>query len=87
MGPPTSNPDERKKEAMPKRMLILFLSLGSDYRSYVKPHLEAYLVTDERESRRGRCVVNMILKTRGSFPSEEAALKLLYLALRNHSKK
>ena len=28
-----------------------------------------------------------IIKTRGSFPSEEAALKLLYLALRNHSKK
>jgi putative transposase len=24
-----------------------------------------------------------IIKTRGSFPSEEAALKLLYLALRN----
>jgi putative transposase len=28
-----------------------------------------------------------IIKTRGSFPSEEAAIKLLYLALRNHSKK
>lgn len=28
-----------------------------------------------------------IIKTRGSFPSEEAALKLLYLALRNHSNK
>lgn len=28
-----------------------------------------------------------IIKTRGSFPSEEAALKLLYLALSNHSKK
>ena len=28
-----------------------------------------------------------IIKTRGSFPSEEAALKLLFLALRNHSKK
>src|SRR5438445_2446124 len=28
-----------------------------------------------------------IIKTRGSFPSEEAALKLLYLALRNASKK
>ena len=28
-----------------------------------------------------------IIKTRGSFPSEEAALKLLYLALRNVSKK
>jgi putative transposase len=28
-----------------------------------------------------------IIKTRGSFPSEEAAMKLLYLALRNHSKK
>jgi putative transposase len=28
-----------------------------------------------------------IIKTRGSFPTEEAALKLLYLALRNHSKK
>ena len=28
-----------------------------------------------------------IIKTRGSFPNEEAALKLLYLALRNHSKK
>ena len=28
-----------------------------------------------------------VIKTRGSFPSEEAALKLLYLALRNHSKK
>ena len=24
-----------------------------------------------------------VIKTRGSFPSEEAALKLLYLALRN----
>ena len=28
-----------------------------------------------------------IIKTRGSFPNEEAALKLLYLALRNHSKR
>ncbi len=28
-----------------------------------------------------------IIKTRGSFPNEEAALKLLYMALRNHSKK
>jgi putative transposase len=28
-----------------------------------------------------------IIKTRGSFPSEEAALKLLYLALRDHCKK
>lgn len=28
-----------------------------------------------------------IIKTRGSFPNEDAALKLLYLALRNHSKK
>jgi len=28
-----------------------------------------------------------IIKTRGSFPSEEAALKLLFLALRNVSKK
>jgi putative transposase len=28
-----------------------------------------------------------IIKTRGSFPNEEAALRLLYLALRNHSKK
>jgi putative transposase len=28
-----------------------------------------------------------IIKTRGSFPTEDAALKLLYLALRNHSKK
>jgi putative transposase len=28
-----------------------------------------------------------IIKTRGSFPSEEAALKLLYLALRNVSSK
>lgn len=28
-----------------------------------------------------------IIKNRGSFPSEEAAIKLLYLALRNHSKK
>jgi putative transposase len=28
-----------------------------------------------------------IIKTRGSFPSEEAALKLLYLALRNASVK
>jgi transposase-like protein len=26
-----------------------------------------------------------IIKTRGSFPSEEAAMKLLYLALRNVS--
>jgi putative transposase len=28
-----------------------------------------------------------VIKTRGSFPGEEAALKLLYLALRNVSKK
>ena len=28
-----------------------------------------------------------IIKTRGSFPSEEAAMKLLYLALQHHSKK
>ena len=28
-----------------------------------------------------------IIKTRGSFPSEDAALKLLYLALRNASAK
>lgn len=28
-----------------------------------------------------------IIKTRGSFPNEEAAMKLLFLALRNHSKK
>jgi hypothetical protein len=28
-----------------------------------------------------------IIKTRGSFPGEEAAMKLLYLALRNASKK
>ena len=28
-----------------------------------------------------------IIKTRGSFPNEDAAIKLLYLALRNHSKK
>src|SRR5205085_4120091 len=28
-----------------------------------------------------------VIKTRGSFPSEEAALKLLYLGLRNVSKK
>lgn len=28
-----------------------------------------------------------IIKTRGSFPNEEAATRLLYLALRNHSKK
>jgi transposase-like protein len=28
-----------------------------------------------------------IIKTRGSFPSEEAAMKLLYLALRNASAK
>jgi transposase-like protein len=28
-----------------------------------------------------------IIKTRGSFPSEEAALKLLYLALKNASAK
>jgi putative transposase len=27
-----------------------------------------------------------IIKTRGSFPNEEAAIRLLYLALRNHSK-
>jgi putative transposase len=28
-----------------------------------------------------------IIKTRGSFPNEESALRLLYLALRNHSRK
>jgi putative transposase len=28
-----------------------------------------------------------ILKTRGSFPTEDAAMKLLYLALSNASKK
>jgi putative transposase len=28
-----------------------------------------------------------IIKTRGSFPNEEAAIRLLYLAIRNHSKK
>ena len=28
-----------------------------------------------------------IIKTRGSFPNEEAAVRLLWLALRNHSKK
>jgi putative transposase len=28
-----------------------------------------------------------IIKTRGSFPNQEAALRLLYLALRNHSQK
>ena len=28
-----------------------------------------------------------ITKTRGSFPNEEAALRLLWLALRNHSKR
>jgi len=28
-----------------------------------------------------------IIKTRGSFPNEEAAVRLLYLALKNHSKK
>lgn len=28
-----------------------------------------------------------IIKTRGSFPNEEAALRLLYMALQNHSKK
>jgi len=28
-----------------------------------------------------------IIKTRGSFPNEEAGIKLLYLGLRNHSKK
>jgi len=28
-----------------------------------------------------------IIKTRGAFPNEEAALRLLFLALRNHSKK
>jgi len=28
-----------------------------------------------------------VIKTRGSFPNEEAARKLLYLALRNVSKK
>ena len=32
-------------------------------------------------------VLRKIIKTRGSFPNEEAALRLLYLALRNHSKK
>jgi transposase-like protein len=28
-----------------------------------------------------------VIKTRGAFPSEEAAIKLLYLALRNVAKK
>jgi putative transposase len=28
-----------------------------------------------------------IIKTRGSFPNEEAAMKLMFLALRNHSKR
>jgi putative transposase len=28
-----------------------------------------------------------VIKTRGSFPHEEAAIRLLYLAIRNHSKK
>jgi putative transposase len=28
-----------------------------------------------------------IIKTRGSFPNEEAALRPLWMALRNHSKK
>jgi putative transposase len=28
-----------------------------------------------------------VIKTRGSFPNEEAAIRLLYLAIRNHSKK
>jgi putative transposase len=28
-----------------------------------------------------------IIKTRGSFPNEESAFRLLYLALRNHSRK
>ena len=28
-----------------------------------------------------------VIKTRGSFPNEESAMKLLYLALRNVSKK
>ena len=28
-----------------------------------------------------------VIKTRGSFPNEEAAMKLLYLALRNVAKK
>ena len=28
-----------------------------------------------------------IIKTRGSFPNEESAIRLLYLAMRNHSKK
>lgn len=28
-----------------------------------------------------------VIKTRGSFPSEEAAVKLLWLALRNVSRK
>ena len=29
----------------------------------------------------------MIIKTRGSFPNEDSAFRLLYLALKNHSKK
>jgi putative transposase len=28
-----------------------------------------------------------VTKTRGSFPNEESALRLLWLAVRNHSKK
>jgi putative transposase len=32
-------------------------------------------------------VLRKVTKTRGSFPNEEAALKLLFLALRNHSRK
>jgi putative transposase len=32
-------------------------------------------------------VLRKVTKTRGSFPNEEAALKLLFLALRNHAKK
>ena len=32
-------------------------------------------------------VMRKVTKTRGSFPNEEAALKLLFLALRNHAKK
>ncbi len=31
--------------------------------------------------------LSKVIKTRGSFPNEEAARKLLYLALRNVSKK
>ena len=32
-------------------------------------------------------IFNKVTRNRGSFPSEEAAFKLLYLAMRNASKK